>query len=181
VLKKRPPHSRSAFGRPADWAYVLNWAQSGRCVLTFPEGAAANRQIPFTRFYIRSQATLVQSPFIHHRRNLRVKYYALPMLNSKRSAQKEPTKPSKAPFCRFCRFILVQSGRQIACLWVDVIPDSWPAAGFFGTHGEPMRAHQRTKPPFYFCLIPQLRPSLSLDISGSEPAFQFLTFNEFPN
>ena len=133
------------------------------------------------RLYVSSCATLVQCVFKQRHRNLHVKNYTLPLLYSKRSGRKEPTKPSKAPFCRFCRFIFAQSGRQIAGLWVDVVADNWSAAGFFGAHGEPMRVHQRTKAPFHLRLIFQLRPPLSVDISHCEPAFQFRIFNAFPN
>jgi hypothetical protein len=112
---------------------------------------------PSRRFYVSSCATLVRCVFKQRHRNLGAKNYALPILNSKRFAQKEPTKPSKGPFCRF---ILVQSGDQIAGLWVDVIPDSSPTASFLGTHSKPMRVHQRTEAPFYLRLIFQLRPPL---------------------
>jgi len=105
------------------------------------------------RLHVSRRATLVQSVFNNDRRNLHVKNYTLPLLYSKRSGRKEPTKPSKAPFCRFCRFIFAQSGRQIAGLWVDVVADNWSAAGFFGAHGEPMRVHQRIEAPLYFSLI----------------------------
>lgn len=51
---------------------------------------------PSRRFYISSRATLVQNVFNHEYRNLNVKNYTLPLLHSKRSGRKEPTKPSKA-------------------------------------------------------------------------------------